>query len=114
MAEKFRTVEAYKNYFAEFLEGLKQPVRDKIFWTLRLIETVPRISERYLKKLSGTDGLYEIRVESGSNIFRIFCFFDDGKLIILLNGFTKKSQKTPKREIDRALQLREQYYEEKS
>jgi phage-related protein len=114
MAEKFRTVEAYKNYFADFLAGLAQPVKDKIYWTFRLIETIPRVSEKYLKKLEGTDGLFEIRIEYGGDIFRIFCFFDEGKLVILLNGFAKKTQKTPRREIKRALRLREQYYEEKS
>lgn len=114
MAETFRTVEAYGSYLADFIAKLKRPVKDKIYWTLRLIETVPRISEKYLKKLTGTDGLYEIRIEHGSNIFRIFCFFDEGKLVILLNGFAKKTQKTPAREIERALRLREQYYEEKT
>ncbi|MCC7308110.1 MAG: type II toxin-antitoxin system RelE/ParE family toxin [Acidobacteria bacterium] len=114
MAEKVRTVEAYKNYFADFLAGLKRPVKDKIYWTIRLIETIPGVSEKYLKKLAGTEGLFEIRIEFGGDIFRIFCFFDDGKLIILLNGIAKKTLKTPKREIERALRLREQYYEEKS
>jgi len=75
---------------------------------------VPRVSEKFLKKIDGTDGLFEIRIEYGGDIFRIFCFFDYGKLIILLNGFAKKSQKTPKREIERALQIKEQYYEERS
>jgi len=114
VAEKVRAVEAYKNYFADFLAGLKRPVKDKIYWTIRLIETIPRVFEKYLKKLEGTEGLFEIRIEYGGDIFRIFCFFDDGKLIILLNGIAKKTRKTPKREIERALQLREQYYEEKS
>lgn len=114
MAEKVRTVEAYKNYFADFLAGHKRAVKDKIYWTIRLIETIPRDSEKYLKKLAGTEGLFEIRIEYGGDIFRIFCFFDDGKLVILLNGIAKTTLKTPKREIERALRLREQYYEEKS
>ncbi|HQU94034.1 MAG TPA: type II toxin-antitoxin system RelE/ParE family toxin [Pyrinomonadaceae bacterium] len=114
MAEKFRTVEIYKNYFTDFLTGLPQPAKDKVYWTIGLIETVPRVSERYLKKLEGTDGLFEVRIEFGGNIYRIFCFFDEGKLVILLNGFVKKTQKTPRREIERALRLRQQYYEEKS
>ena len=67
----------------------------------------------YLKHLEGTDGLYEIRVSSGNNIFRIFCFFDEGQLIILLNGFQKKTQKTPKSEIERAEKLKTKYYEDK-
>ncbi len=63
--------------------------------------------------MEGTDGLYEIRVSSGNNIFRIFCFFDEGQLVILLNGFQKKTQKTPKPEIERAKKLKKQYYEDK-
>ena len=114
MDETFRTVEAYRNYFADFMSGLSKAVKKKIYWTLNLIETLPRVSEKYLKKLVGTEGLYEIRIEFGGDIFRIFCFFDDGKLVILLNGFAKKTQKTPIRGIERALRLREQYYEEKS
>lgn len=66
-----------------------------------------------MEKLEGTDGLYEIRVQFGGNIFRIFCFFDEGKLIVLLNGFGKKTQKTPRREIELAVRLKEEYYAEK-
>ena len=113
MAEMFRTVEAYKHYFADFLSRQTQAVKDKIYWTISLLETLPRISDTYLKKLDSTDGLYEMRIQFGGNIYRIFCFFDDGKLIILLNGFDKKTQKTPRREIERALRLRDEYYEEK-
>lgn len=79
-----------------------------------MIEEMPRVSEAYLKKIDGADGLYEIRIQFSSDIFRIFCFFDDGKLIILLNGFQKKTQKTPRREIERALRLKEEYDAEKS
>jgi len=71
------------------------------------------VSEKYLEKLEGTDGLNEIRVQFGGNIFRIFCFFDEGKLIVLLNGFGKKTQKTPRREIELAVRLKEEYYAEK-
>lgn len=72
-----------------------------------------RVPETYLKHLEGTDGLFEIRVQAGSDIFRIFCFFDEGKLVILMNGFQKKTQKTPKQEIEKALKIMEEYYEEK-
>lgn len=65
--------------------------------------------EDYLKHLKGTDGLYEIRVQLGSDIFRIFCFFDEGKLIVLANGFQKKTQKTPKSEIEKALNIKREY-----
>jgi len=59
--------------------------------------------------LEGTDGLYEIRVKNGSDIFRIFCFFDEGKLVVLANGFQKKTQKTPKQEIEKALKIKKEY-----
>lgn len=113
MLGKYRTVEAFRDYFDDFLSKQTQPVRDKVYWTLKLIEEVPLVSERYLKKLEGTDGLYEIRIQFGGNIFRILCFFDDGKLVILLNGFTKKTRKTPRREIELALRLKDEYYAEK-
>lgn len=72
---------------------------------------VHHIPAKFFKQIE--DGIYEIRVKVGSDIYRVFCFFDDGKLIILLNGFQKKSQKTPKNEIQRAVKLRREYYHEK-
>lgn len=87
--------------------------KDKIIWTLKLIEELPRVPETYLKHLEGTDGLYEIRAQQGNDIFRIFCFFDEGKWIVLANGFQKKTQKTPKQEIAKALKIKEEYYEQK-
>lgn len=77
------------------------------------IQTHERVSQNYLKHLEGTDGLFEARVQLGSNIWRVFCFFDKGRLVILLNGFQKKTQKTPKKEIDKAIQLKKEYYESK-
>ena len=68
--------------------------------------------ENYLKHVEPTEGLYEVRVKLAKNIFRIFCFFDRGKLIILANGFQKKSQKTPKKEIVKALEIMEEYKNE--
>ncbi len=111
--DKVREVIAYKNYFEDFL--LKQPrkVQDKIFKVVEIIETYERIPSTYLKAITGTKGLYEARIKLASNIWRVFCFFDEGKLVILLNGFTKKSQKTPGREINKALNLMKLYYQEK-
>ena len=111
--EKIREVIAYKDYFEEFL--LKQPTRvqNKIFKIIEAIETFERIPQNYLIFIKGTKGLYEARISLASNIWRVFCFFDEGRLVVLLNGFTKKSQKTPKREIDKALQLMNEYYKEK-
>ena len=111
---KVREVVAYKSYFEDFL--LKQPkkVQDKIFKIIEAIETLERIPSNYLKSLEGTNGLYEARIQLASNIWRVFCFFDEGKLVILLNGFQKKTQKTPKNEIDKALKLMKKYHEEKN
>ncbi len=110
---RFRTVTIYKQYFPEFFSRQRQKVKDKIIWTFKLIEEIQQVPESYLKHIEGTDGLFEIRIQSGNDIFRIFCFFDEGKLIILANGFQKKTQKTPKQEIDKALKIKEMYYEEK-
>ncbi|MFD2515395.1 type II toxin-antitoxin system RelE/ParE family toxin [Pontibacter locisalis] len=84
-------------------------MKDKIIWTLGLIEELERVPETYLKHLENTDGLFEIRVQQGSDIFRIFCFFNEGKLVVLANGFQKKTQKTPKKEIERALKIKGEY-----
>jgi len=110
---KIRHVFLYKDYFADFYEKQKQKVKEKILWTFRVIETIKQVPTEYLKHLEGTDGLYEIRVQTGSDIFRIFCFFDAGKLVVLANGFQKKTQKTPKQEIDKALKIKEEYEHEK-
>lgn len=110
---KYRTVIFYKDYFAAFFAKQRQKVKDKILWTFDVVELHQHVPESYLKHMEGTDGLYEIRVQQGSDIFRILCFFDEGRLVVLANGFQKKTQKTPKREIFKALKIREEYYEEK-
>jgi phage-related protein len=74
---------------------------------------VDRIPEKFLKHLEGTDGLYEIRIRSGSNIYRVFCCFDAGSIVILLNGFQKKSQKIPRKEISKAINLKGEYFTNK-
>ena len=108
-----RTVIFYKNYFKEFFEKQTGKVKGKIIWTFDLIEEVQRVPETYLKHLEGTDGLYEIREQSANDIFRIFCFFDDGQLVVLANGFQKKTQKTPQKEIEKALRIKKEYESEK-
>ncbi len=110
---KLRTVSLYKEYFSDFFKKQKQKVKDKIIWTFRIIETHRLIPTDYLKHMEGTEGLYEIKVQQGSDIFRIFCFFDEGKLVVLANGFHKKSQKTPKSEIEKALKIKKEYEQEK-
>jgi phage-related protein len=111
--EKIREIVAYKQYFEEFLLDQPKKVQDKIYKVLEAIETLERIPTNYLKLIVGTIGLYEARIQLGSNIWRVFCFFDKGRLVILLNGFQKKTQKTPKNEIEKALNLMNEYYENK-
>ncbi len=110
--KKFRTAIFYKDYFENFFLEQSDKVRAKIIWTIQLIEEFERIPENYLKHIESTDGLYEIRIKLSSDIFRIFCFFDEGKLIVLTNGFQKKTQKTPKKEIEKALKIMEDYKNE--
>jgi phage-related protein len=109
--EKVREIIAYKHYFEEFLFKQSRKVQDKIYKVLEAIETLERVPVNYLKQIVGTNGLYEARIQLASNIWRVFCFFDKGKLVILLNGFQKKTQKTPKSEINKALKLMNEYYE---
>ena len=109
--EKIREVIAYKNYFVDFLTRQPIKVQNKIFKIIEAIETLERIPTTYLKLISGTNGLYEARIQLGPDIWRVFCFFDKGKLVILLNGFQKKTQKTPKNEIEKAINLMKEYYE---
>jgi phage-related protein len=111
---KVREVIAYKNYFEDFLKKQPRKVQDKIYKIIEAIETLERVPSNYLKSLEGTNGLYEARIQLATNIWRVFCFFDNNKLVILLNGFQKKTQKTPKNEIEKALRLMEMYFNEKS
>ena len=111
--QKQRTVIFYKNYFEEFFVKQRDKVKAKIVWTFDLVEDLEKVPETYLKHIENTEGLFEIRVQQGSDIFRIFCFFDKGQLVVLANGFQKKTQKTPKKEIDKALKIKNEYESEK-
>ena len=110
---KVREVITYKEYFDDFFEKQPQKVRDKIIKVLDIIEQIDRIPTTYLKYIEGTNGLFEVRVQLGNNIFRIFCFFDGNKLVVLLSGFQKKTQKTPESEIEKAVKLKNEYYASK-
>jgi phage-related protein len=112
--QKIRTIIAYKNYFEDFLSVQPEKVKRKIFKILNLVEEQKQIPSKYIKHIEGTDGLYETRFSLRSNIWRVFCFFDHGYLVILLNGFQKKSQKTPINEIKKALLLKQEYFNEKN
>ncbi|MEI8330040.1 MAG: type II toxin-antitoxin system RelE/ParE family toxin [Chlamydiia bacterium] len=115
MNEKFlRDIYYYKSFYLDFFETLKPDVKRKFNWTLKLIATLDRVPAKYFNHMENTTGLFEIRVEVGSDIYRVFSFFDKGRLIILLNGFQKKSQKTPKGEIELAEKLKKQYFDEKT
>ena len=111
--ETVRQVIAYKRYFLDFYEDQTDDVQKKIEWTLNLLRTIDRVPKKYFDHMTGTDGLFEVRVELGSNIFRIFAFFDKGNLVVLGNGFQKKTQKTPKTEIEKALKIKAEYENEK-
>ena len=111
--QKYRAIVFYKNYFQEFFVLQRDKVKDKIIWTFELIEEFQKVPETYLKHIENTGGLFEIRVQQGSDIFRIFCFFDHGHLVVLANGFQKKTQKTPKKEIEKALKIKDEYEKER-
>lgn len=111
--EQIRELIFYRHYFQEFFDEQTEKVREKIDHVLFVLTHAERVPTKFLKHIEGQRSLYEIRVESGNNIFRIFCFFDKGKVVVLLNGFQKKSQKTPKEEIELATKLMNEYFENK-
>lgn len=111
--QKYRTIIFFKGYFHTFFDKQNKKVKAKIVWTFDLVEEMQRVPETYLKHIENTDGLYEIRVQQGSDIYRIFCFFDKGQLVVLANGFQKKTQKTPEKEIELALKIKAEYESEK-
>ena len=111
--QKYRNIIFYQDYFQSFFSKQSKKVKAKIVWTFDVVENLERVPERYLKHLENTDGLYEIRVQTGCDIFRIFCFFDRGQIVVLANGFQKKTQKTPKSEIEKALKIKSEYENKK-
>lgn len=113
MREKFvREIYYYDNYYLEFFGTLRPEVQKKFNWTLQLIATIQRVPKKYFEHITNSSGIYEIRVESGTDIYRVFSFFDKGNLIILINGFQKKTQKTPKAELELAEKLKKKYFNE--
>jgi len=103
----------HKHYFVEFYSAQTKKVQEKIDYVFKILRSVDKVPKKFLDHMTGTDGLFEIRVEVGSNIFRIFCCFDKGNLVVLFNGFQKKSQKTPRQEIELAERLKKEYFEQK-
>ena len=106
-----RQIIFHSNYFLDFYKTLDIKVKTKIQYVFELIKQVDRVPEKFLAPMTGHDGLFEIRIEYQSNIYRVFCCFDKGQLVVLLNGFQKKTQKTPKDEIERAMRLKNEYFQ---
>ena len=114
MKENFsRSIYYYKNYYLDFFKTLDPDVKRKFNWTLKLITSLEIVPIKYFRHIKKSSGLFEVRVEVVSDIFRVFSFFDKGHIIVLINGFQKKSQKTPKKEIEMAEKLKKQYFDEK-
>lgn len=108
-----RKVVVYANYFKEFRKTLSREALRKTYQILTYIMILEQVPEKYLKAINGTQGLSEIRIEEGGNIYRIFCCMDEGSLVILFNGFQKKTQKTPPGEIERAKRIMNEYFSSK-
>ena len=112
--EYVRQVVVFEDHFKQFRKMLDRETLKKFYKVLILIMTVEIVPVRFLKAIEGRKGLYEIRMEQGSNIYRVFCCFDEGNLVVLFNGFQKKSQKTPKDQLDKAEALMKKYFEQKN
>ncbi|MBO4483093.1 MAG: type II toxin-antitoxin system RelE/ParE family toxin [Prevotella sp.] len=109
-----RTIVPFKDYFKEFKRTLSKDVLMKIYQVFIYIMSEDIIPVKFLKKIEGVKDLYEIRIEHNGNIYRIFCCFDEGNLVILFNAFQKKTQKTPTSEIERAIRIKEEYFAAKA
>lgn len=110
--KKKREIIFYKNYFEDFFEILTESVKNKIDEVLFMVAALERIPQKFFKNIESIKGLFEIRIEYESNIYRIFCCFDKGNLVVLFNGFQKKSRKTPTKELKKAGRIMEEYFNE--
>ena len=108
-----RTIVAFKDYFIDFKRTLPRQVLQKFYEIFIYIMTLEVIPSTYFQSVEGVQGLFEIRVEKGGNIYRVFCCLDEGSLVILFNGFQKKTQKTPQGEIRKAERIMKEYFENK-
>jgi len=109
-----RQIIFHGEYFLDFYKNLDPKVKLKIQYVFELVKQVDRVPDKFLAPMTGYEGLFEIRIEYQSNIYRVFCCFDEGRLVVLFNGFQKKTEKTPKVEIERAMRLKKEYYELKN
>ncbi len=103
----------FKDYYWTFFSEQSEKVKEKIDQVLFLITVADKIPKKFFDKIKGYEGLFEIRIEFSNNIYRIFCCFDEGNLVVLFNGFQKKKQKTPKKELEKAARIRNEYFEYK-
>ena len=106
-----RKIKTYGGYFERFMTTLKEKEQDKIQYGLLLLKTQDRLPKKFVKLVR--DGLYELRIEYNGNIYRVFFIFDNEQIVVLFNGFQKKTQKTPQSEIEKALKIKEAYYGDK-
>ncbi len=111
--EFVRQVVVFEDHFKRFRKTLDREALKKLYQVLTLIMMMEVVPVKYLKAIEGRKGLFEIRVEQGNNIYRVFCCFDEGRLVILFNGFQKKTQKTPVEQLDKAEALMKKYFEQK-
>ena len=109
----FYRTESGKSPIEDFLDSLSGKQAQKVIWVLHLVEELDVVPRQYLKKLVNTDDIWEVRVQFGGNIFRLLGFFDGTTLMILTNGFAKKSQKTPRQEIELATRRKNEYLSRK-
>lgn len=109
----YREIIFYEDYFDDFYKTLDKKTQEKVDEVLFYLTIVYKIPRKFFLSITGVKGLYEVRVEFVGNIYRIFCCLDKGNLVVLFNGFQKKSQKTPSKEIEKAKILMKRYFDEK-
>ena len=106
-----RKIRTYGGYFESFMQNLSEKEQEKVQYGLLLLKTQGRVPKKFVKFIR--EGIYELRTEYGGNIYRVFFIFDEGNIIVLFNGFQKKTQKTPHDEIEKAIKIKEAYYADK-
>jgi len=106
-----RKIILYGDHFQRFIKTLNEKELLKLNYIISLLETEDRLPVKFIKFIR--DGLYEIRMEYSGNTYRVFFIFDEGQIVVLFNGFQKKTEKTPIKEIEKALKIKEEYYESK-
>lgn len=106
-----RKILYYKDYFISFYRSLSVGAQKKFDYSLAMLKLQEKVSQKFVKFIR--DGIYEVRATHDGNVYRAFFIFDDGNIVMLFNGFQKKTQKTPESEIKKAIQIKKEYYEDK-